>query len=284
MNSQRKKIKKDKEPIVIEDYLELKKCKSSFDSAMKAYSEAWKKLNQKRFVRRDQRKWHSVKQDNLLRIDKQILVNHFDFNGFSKQELEFFNFIIIEKLRGASEEEKNILLNLNKRIVEKINSKPACPHCYSVDVVLNGTRKNKLSYNQKYSCKNCGVKFSFGGENFEWKKMLTIIQLYFEGYSGREIERELIEKHKTYVWWNTILRYLKELKPYLRSRSMTVTQYDKWIKICACGKNHKKVILNFNYCSDCDDDIYSLYIQLKQKIQEANLLAKPYTRNKRNRN
>lgn len=250
------------EELTTEEFNELKEYKQLFDKA-------WEKLINKQAYKKS-------KRVRLERIGKPVIhITRLDYFGFSKEKLKFINFLLLEKLKGCTPEEKPILLQLNKEVTEKISSKPVCPHCGSFDVSQGWKWKRKGKIMVKFKCRNCGAVFAYGMQNTDWKTMIRIIKLYFEGFSGRQIEAELVHRHGTYVWFNIILSSLKELKPYLRPRYVTVSKYHNWIKNCKkCRNPLKKIIMSFNYCPDCDTEITKGHSSLHKKIMESNLYSK----------
>jgi transposase-like protein len=172
---------------------EMQDAKKAFESAIKAYQSVLNGI-----------KSRPTKKTNIK------YTNYFDYFGFTKKELEFINFLIIEKLRNATNEEKKLIIPLNNKVIQKINSKPSCQKCGSEDVILIGTRKNKKNYVQKFACRNCKTKFSFGKKRSNLMIAAEIIKLNKQGFGSRTILKKLgntdIENH------STISRFLKEVR------------------------------------------------------------------------
>lgn len=259
---------KQKQVLTLSDFNEMRNYKRSFDKAMKEYHQAWKRISELRFnpIERD---WGEIR-------NKTVIVNHQDYIGFSKKELEFINFIVMEKLRDCDKEEKDILLSLNKQIVQKIHSKPLCVNCGNSDVTLNGSRINRYGRTQKFKCNNCNVMFSFGKQNADVRSLVRILKLHFYGLSSRDIHKKIIDEGKEYIHFSNIARLISELKPFLRPRLVELTDFKRWIKVCPkCKKDYKKIRLGFSYCQNDSPDLHEKAMKLHKEIMESNLYEVP---------
>lgn len=251
------------------DFNELMHCKSAFESGVKAYRNAWKRIEGKKTIFKVETK-------------KAIFVNYLDLQGFTKKELEFINFLLLDKLRHCSDREKELILRLNSQVSAKINSKVGCVNCGSIDVHKKGQIKHKFGTTQNYQCKNCGAKFSFGAQNTKWDSIVELIRLYMSGYSVRKIEDELIMQGKHSWNFAKVNGFLNDIKPFLRPRFAKISEFKKWLVICKkCKKGLKKVKLDFNYCPDCNVEISQKYRQLHEKILEEALYAIQDDRNRK---
>ncbi len=74
-----------------------------------------------------------------------------------------------------------------------------CPRCDSESVVKSGFVNNR----QRYLCKDCSYYFSVqkSGKRIDNYYVIKALQLYLEGLSLREIERNLGVSHSTISNW-----------------------------------------------------------------------------------
>jgi len=208
-----------------------------------------------------------------LQMPKIRVMNIHSYSGFSKQELNFINSIVEEKLSKTTDETRQHLLKIHKQINERINSKPICEFCGSSDVVCHGTRDNKLTTVQKYKCQCCGAVFSFGRIANDWRQVTEVIKLHMAGYSSRDIMKELIKMKINVVHYSKISDFIRTIKPFLAERNSKMSRFGKWITKCKCGQQQKKAIMNFNYCPDCNKDVVALVDKLDSIIKSGGLYA-----------
>lgn len=97
-----------------------------------------------------------------------------------------------------------------------------CPNCDSDNAVKQGLRKNKHQTIQRFSCKDCGKKFTmnrgFEGMSATPKIITSALQLYFSGESLRGVQKFIrlqgvTVSHQTVFKW--IKKYITLLKNHL---------------------------------------------------------------------
>ena len=95
-----------------------------------------------------------------------------------------------------------------------------CPKCNSNEnAIRNGIRRNKRTDVQQYFCKACSCKFISADESsfISYRYGKTLINLALglsdDGYSTREIEKELKEHHGIIVSHATIHHWLHKFQP-----------------------------------------------------------------------
>jgi len=97
-----------------------------------------------------------------------------------------------------------------------------CPYCASSKLVHHGLRHNKYGDLQRFSCRNCGKRFSqnFGFERLKAnpQSITSAMQLYFTGESLRNVQKLLRLQgvqvtHQTVYNW--IKKYIGLMEKYL---------------------------------------------------------------------
>jgi transposase-like protein len=122
-------------------------------------------------------------------------------------------------------------LKLRAHVRENVVIQPLspniCPYCASQKLVRHGLRHNKYGDLQRFSCRDCGKRFSF---NLGFDRMkaspqviTSAMQLYFTGESLRNVQKFLrlqgVEVHHTtvYRWIGKYValmeKYLDQIKP-----------------------------------------------------------------------
>lgn len=106
-------------------------------------------------------------------------------------------------------------------VIEPLNPN-LCPYCTSGKLVRHGLRHNKYGDLQRFTCRNCGKRFS---QNLGFERMkaspqivTSAMQLYFTGESLRNVQKFLrlqgVEVHHTTVYrW--IRKYVAVMEKYL---------------------------------------------------------------------
>jgi transposase-like protein len=112
--------------------------------------------------------------------------------------------------------------HVEKNVVIQSLSPDLCLYCSSTEIVKHGLRHNQYGDLQRYSCRNCGKRFTknlgFEGLKASPQAVTSAMQLYFSGESLRNTQRFLrlqgIEvSHQTIYNW--IKRYVKLMEKYL---------------------------------------------------------------------
>jgi transposase-like protein len=127
----------------------------------------------------------------------------------------------------AAEFSLKIRAHVRENVVIQPLSPNICPYCASNKLVRHGLRHNKYGDLQRFTCHNCGKRFSF---NLGFDRMkaspqviTSAMQLYFTGESLRNVQKFLrlqgVEVHHTtvYRWIGKYValmeRYLDQMKP-----------------------------------------------------------------------
>jgi transposase-like protein len=122
-------------------------------------------------------------------------------------------------------------LALRKRVRESIVIEPLspniCPYCTSNKIVRHGLRHNKYGNLQRFTCRDCGKRFTqnlgFEGMKADANAITSAMQLYFTGESLRNVQRFLKLRgvevtHVTVYRWirkyvNLMSKYVSQLEP-----------------------------------------------------------------------
>jgi transposase-like protein len=98
--------------------------------------------------------------------------------------------------------------------VAYINPDVVCPICLSVSSVRNGCRVTRFGKTQRYTCKNCGHRFTpdkgFKNMKHDPKIITLTLDLYFKGVSLRKIVDHLKQFHDMKVSQTIPLRWIKK--------------------------------------------------------------------------
>lgn len=114
---------------------------------------------------------------------------------------------------------------LDKKVEE--NKQIKCIYCNSVNIIKKGIRKNKNGEKQRFLCKDCGKKFitdSIQKIKGNEKIVALIMDLYFRGFSLRDIKHHLKQfynidlTHVTIYRW--IRRFTKIMNDYTNSKKI----------------------------------------------------------------
>ena len=122
-------------------------------------------------------------------------------------------------------------LKLRNHVRENVVIEPlspnVCPYCASGKLVRHGLRHNKYGDLQRFTCRDCGKRFSFNlgfdGMKASPQVITSAMQLYFTGESLRNVQKFLrlqgVEVHHTTVYrWigkyvALMAKYLDRMKP-----------------------------------------------------------------------
>jgi transposase-like protein len=90
-----------------------------------------------------------------------------------------------------------------------------CKYCESVEVIKNGTRRNKYGIKNRYLCKTCGRTFvldedGFSNMKFDPNTVTKCLDLYFKGASLRAISDHMEQFHDIEINFSTITRWIKK--------------------------------------------------------------------------
>ena len=90
-----------------------------------------------------------------------------------------------------------------------------CKHCNSIEVIKNGTRKNKYGIKNRYMCKTCNKTFvleddGFSNMKFNPETVTKCLDLYFKGTSLRAITDHMGQFHDLEINYSTITRWVKK--------------------------------------------------------------------------
>lgn len=116
---------------------------------------------------------------------------------------------------------------VKRSIVIEPLSPNVCPYCASSNLVRHGLRHNKYGDLQRFTCRNCGKRFTqnLGFEHMgsNPQSITSAMQLYFTGESLRNVQKFLrlqgVEVHYTtvYRWIRKYVeimgRYLEQIQP-----------------------------------------------------------------------
>jgi transposase-like protein len=117
-------------------------------------------------------------------------------------------------------------------VIQSLNPS-ICPYCASSKLVRHGLRHNKYGDLQRFTCRNCGKRFSqnlgFDGMKASPQVITSAMQLYFTGESLRNVQKFLrlqgVEVHHTTVYrW--IRKYVALMEKYLDQMKPQVS--DTW--------------------------------------------------------
>jgi len=146
--------------------------------------------------------------------------------------------IIAVKLSSALREEVQAQVKVTLDPVVLTN----CPVCDSTDLKKSGVRRNKNTEIQRYTCLDCGKRFSvnIGFEKMKHnpKAITAAMQLYFSGESLRNTQRSLKllgadVSHQTISNW--ITKYTNLMKDYVDHLNPEVGDVwradEVWIKV-----------------------------------------------------
>ena len=85
-----------------------------------------------------------------------------------------------------------------------------CPFCGSVNTVKAGMRRCKYGTKQRYSCKNCGRKFTlstiFRIADLPLSLVAVVVSKLARGYTARDISKDMFEHHGVKISPPTIIR------------------------------------------------------------------------------
>jgi len=128
-------------------------------------------------------------------------------------------------------------LKLRERVRENVVIEPlspnVCPYCASSKLVRHGLRHNKYGDLQRFTCRDCGKRFSqnlgFEGMKANPQSITSAMQLYFTGESLRNVQKFLrlqgVEVHHTTVYrW--VRKYVALMEKYLDQMKPQVS--DTW--------------------------------------------------------
>ena len=122
---------------------------------------------------------------------------------------------------------------VRRNVVIEPLSPNICPYCTSSKLVRHGLRHNKYGDLQRFTCRDCGKRFS---QNLGFERMkatphsiTSAMQLYFTGESLRNVQKFLrlqgVEVHHTTVYrW--IRKYVALMEKYLDQMKPQVS--DTW--------------------------------------------------------
>jgi putative transposase len=137
-------------------------------------------------------------------------------------------------------------LKLRAHVRENVVIQPLspniCPYCASGKLVRHGLRHNRYGDLQRFSCRDCGKRFSFNlgfdGMKASPQIITSAMQLYFTGESLRNVQKFLrlqgVEVHHTTVYrWigkyvTLMQKYLEQMKPQV---SDTWRADELWVKV-----------------------------------------------------
>lgn len=142
----------------------------------------------------------------------------FCYNLTRKDDKRCKHIISVQTLQTTLERELHI---------EKLDVPKICPQCNSTEIVKNGLRvvQNNVR-RQRYSCKQCGYKFSFhesgfSGMRFSPKIITETLNLYMSGMSYRKISRHVKSVHdvkvshvSVYDWF---VKYTEVIRDYVNA-------------------------------------------------------------------
>jgi transposase-like protein len=112
--------------------------------------------------------------------------------------------------------------HVRENVVIQLLSPNICPYCASGKLVRHGLRHNRYGDLQRFSCRDCGKRFSFNlgfdGMKASPQVITSAMQLYFTGESLRNVQKFLrlqgVEIHHTTVYrW--IGKYVNLMQKYL---------------------------------------------------------------------
>ena len=119
----------------------------------------------------------------------------------------------------------------------------SCLYCYSKNVVKHGIRHNKNGDIQRFTCRDCGKRFTrnlgFEGMKASPQMITSALQLYFTGESLRNTQRFLqlqgVEIRSPQTIHNWITKYIGLMKRYLDQIQPNVSDTwradELWVKI-----------------------------------------------------
>jgi transposase-like protein len=117
--------------------------------------------------------------------------------------------------------------HVKRSVVIEPLSPNVCPYCASNRLVRHGLRHNRYGDLQRFTCRNCGKRFSqnfgFEGMKANPQSITSAMQLYFTGESLRNVQKFLrlqgVEVHYTtiYRWIRKYVeimgRYVEQMQP-----------------------------------------------------------------------
>jgi transposase-like protein len=124
-----------------------------------------------------------------------------------------------------------VSIQLRNKVAEETVIRPlspnVCPFCGSNQIVRRGLRHNKYGNLQRFSCHNCGKRFTqnygFKGMQASPQAITSAMQLYFTGESFRNVQNFLrlqgvnVSHVTVYKWIQKYVRlmenYLDEIRP-----------------------------------------------------------------------
>ena len=110
--------------------------------------------------------------------------------------------------------------------VAYITSDVVCPTCQSVSIVRDGCRVTRFGRTQRYTCKDCGRRFTpdkgFKNMKHDPKIITLTLDLYFKGVSLRKIVDHLKQFHDIEVSQTTPMRWIKK---YIKLLGKYVEKY-----------------------------------------------------------
>jgi len=98
--------------------------------------------------------------------------------------------------------------------IESLSPEVLCPACQSLSVVRDGCRATRFGKIQRYTCKDCGHRFTpdkgFESMKHDPKTITLALDLYFKGVSLRKIADHLKQFHDIEVAQTTPMRWIKK--------------------------------------------------------------------------
>ncbi|MBI4159248.1 IS1/IS6 family transposase [Candidatus Woesearchaeota archaeon] len=102
----------------------------------------------------------------------------------------------------------------NSLDLDNIDTKEeACPHCESFNIKRDGIRKNKSGVKQRYSCADCSKRFVLEQLKYikaDGKTLALTMDLYFKGFSLRDIRDHFQQFQNKNIHFDTIRRWIRK--------------------------------------------------------------------------